>query len=209
MSIDSRPVLVSSGSFDLGRSVRRQACQPAPRPGHSGGVRERQEAAESARVGRFERVFSEHGRSVFAYAARRAPDRADDVVAETFAVAWRRFDDLPDDVEPWLYAVARRVLAGQWRSESRQSALVSRLVDLATASAQGTIDEADHSELYDALGQLAESDREALLLTYWEGLEPERAALVLGISRDAFNQRVHRARERLRALCQEAKTTDE
>lgn len=158
---------------------------------------------------RFERVFSEHGRSVFAYAARRAADRADDVVAETFAVAWRRFDDLPEDIEPWLYGVARRVLAGHWRSDSRQSALVSRLVDLATPASDETVEETDHSELYAALGRLAESDREALLLTYWEELEPERAALALGISRDAFNQRVHRARERLRALCQEAKANHE
>ena len=143
---------------------------------------------------------------MFAYVARRAPDRADDVVAETFAIAWRRFDDLPPDVEPWLYGVARRVLAGQWRSQSRQSALVSRLVDVTSAAAASDND-TDHGDLYEALGRLGESDREALLLTYWEGLEPERAAVVLGISRDAVNQRVHRARERLRALCQEAKAT--
>jgi RNA polymerase sigma-70 factor (ECF subfamily) len=167
-------------------------------------VRGRRQAAERARVERFERVFAEHSRSVFAYAARRAPERADDVVAETFAVAWRRFDELPPDVEPWLYGVARRALAGQWRSQSRQSALVSRLVDVTSAAAG---DGADHAELYDALAQLGETDREALLLTYWEGLEPERAAAVLEISRDALNQRVHRARQRLRALCQEAKAT--
>jgi RNA polymerase sigma-70 factor (ECF subfamily) len=155
-------------------------------------------------VERFERVFAAHSRSVFAYAARRAPERADDVVAETFAVAWRRFDDLPQDVEPWLYGVARRVLAGQWRSQSRESALVSRLVDLTQVAGD---DDADHSELYEALGRLGETDREALLLTYWEGLEPERAAAVLEISRDALNQRVHRARQRLKALCREAKAT--
>jgi RNA polymerase sigma factor (sigma-70 family) len=170
-------------------------------------VRGRPQAGERARVARFERVFAEHGRNVFAYAARRAPDRADDVVAETFAVAWRRFDEIPADVEPWLYGVARRVLAGQWRAQSRQSALVSRLVDVTPAAAETGERDADHSALYDALGRLSESDREALLLTYWEGLEPERAAAVLEISRDALNQRVHRARERLRALCQEAKAT--
>lgn len=152
-------------------------------------------------------MFAEHSRAVFAYAARRAPERADDVVAETFAVAWRRFDELPPDVEPWLYGVARRVLAGQWRSQSRQSALVSRLIDVTSAGAGRSGDEGDHSDLYEALGRLGESDREALLLTYWEGLEPERAAAVLGISRNAVNQRVHRARGRLRALCQEAKAT--
>jgi RNA polymerase sigma factor (sigma-70 family) len=157
------------------------------------------------RAERFELMFAEYSRSVFAYAARRAPERADDVVAETFAVAWRRFDELPVDLEPWLYGVARRVLAGQWRSQSRQLALVSRLVEVAPL-ADGE-DDSDHADLYEALGRLGESDREALLLTYWEGLEPERAAAVLEISRDALNQRVHRARERLRALCHELKAT--
>jgi RNA polymerase sigma factor (sigma-70 family) len=170
-------------------------------------VRKRGQARERARVEQFERVFAAHSRSVFAYAARRAPERADDVVAETFAVVWRRFDELPPDVEPWLYGVARRVLAGQWRSQSRQSALVSRLVDVSLISAGDSGDDSDHSALHEALGRLSESDREALLLTYWEGLEAARAAAVLEISRDALNQRLHRARERLRALCQEAKAT--
>jgi RNA polymerase sigma factor (sigma-70 family) len=189
----------------LGNEGSRSGCQRTSLGGHSGGVRGRLQSRDRARVARFERMFAEHSRSVFAYAARRAPERADDVVAETFAVAWRRFDDLPRDVEPWLFGVARRVLAGQWRSQSRQSALVSRLIEI--DARQAPEGEADYADIYGVLGQLSESDREVLMLTYWEGLAPERAAVVLGISRDAVNQRVHRARERLRALCQEAKAT--
>jgi RNA polymerase sigma-70 factor, ECF subfamily len=165
----------------------------------------RREASTRSRNERLERLFHAHSRQVLAYAARRAPDRADDVVAETFAIAWRRLDDLPEDAEPWLYGVARRVLAGYWRSESRQHALISRICEIAPMPME---DEPDHERLYELLASLGEPDREALLLTYWEGLEPERAAAVLGISRDAFNQRVHRARERLRAasLCETTRT---
>jgi RNA polymerase sigma factor (sigma-70 family) len=170
-------------------------------------VRRSRPGGQGERAERFERLYAEHGRGVFAYAARRAPERADDVVAETFAVAWRRLDALPADAEPWLYGVARRVLAGQWRTQSRQSALVSRLVDTGSLDSASGDEGPEHGELHEALGKLSESDREALLLTYWEGLEPERAAAVLEISRDAFNQRVHRARQRLRALCSEAKAT--
>jgi Sigma-70 region 2 len=50
----------------------------------------RRPATSGARVEILERLFRDHARQVFAYAARRAPDRADDVVAETFAIAWRR-----------------------------------------------------------------------------------------------------------------------
>jgi RNA polymerase sigma-70 factor (ECF subfamily) len=168
-------------------------------------VRRRRRQGQIERSERFERLFAAHARHVFGYAARRAPERADDVVAETFAVAWRRLDDVPADAEAWLYGVARRVLAGQWRTQARQTALVSRLVEVAPEPASDP--DVDHAELYAALDRLGESDREALLLTYWEGLPPERAARALGIRRDAFNQRVHRARERLRGLCEEVEAT--
>jgi RNA polymerase sigma-70 factor (ECF subfamily) len=168
-------------------------------------MRARHRSSERARYERFDRVFEEHSRAIYAYAARRDAQRADDVVGETFAVAWRKLDELPVDERPWLYGIARRVLAGQWRSQTRQLALVSRLVETSPAQPSRGDDETEHADLYDALGHLGESDREILLLIYWEGLEPERAAAVLEISRDALSQRLHRARERLRALCQEGK----
>ena len=49
-----------------------------------------------------------------------------------------------------------------------------------------------------ALGMLAESDREVLLLAAWEQLEPAEIATVLGITKTAARSRLHRARARLR-----------
>ena len=51
------------------------------------------------------------------------------MVSSTFLVAWRRFDPVPVDALPWLIGVARRVLADQWRAESRRKALGDRLAD--------------------------------------------------------------------------------
>jgi RNA polymerase sigma-70 factor (ECF subfamily) len=47
---------------------------------------------------------------------------------------------------------------------------------------------------------LSELDREVLLLTVWEGLEPRDAAQVLGVSSAAVRTRLSRARARLREL---------
>ena len=47
-------------------------------------------------------------------------------------------------------------------------------------------------------------DREALLLTAWEGLSPERAARAAGCSRATFHVRLHRARKRLAHALEEA-----
>ena len=45
---------------------------------------------------------------------------------------------------------------------------------------------------------LGEIDRELLLLVYWEGLAPSRAAKVLGLAPAAARTRLWRSRRRLR-----------
>ncbi len=60
-------------------------------------------------------MFTRHYSPVLAYARRRVPHEAGDVVGEVFLTAWRRLDELPDGdaVRVWLYATARRVIANQ------------------------------------------------------------------------------------------------
>ncbi len=48
-----------------------------------------------------------------------------------------------------------------------------------------------------ALARLGERDQEVLRLAAWEGLDPSRAAAVLGCSRGALAGRLRRARRRL------------
>ena len=48
-----------------------------------------------------------------------------------------------------------------------------------------------------ALDALKPIDREALLLTAWEGLPADRAARAAGCSTATFHVRLHRARKRL------------
>jgi RNA polymerase sigma-70 factor, ECF subfamily len=69
---------------------------------------------------RFTRLFETHYAAVRAYAWRRGPDTADDVVAETFALAWQRFDRVPSEPLPWLIAIARNVRLNQERGERRR-----------------------------------------------------------------------------------------
>lgn len=76
---------------------------------------------------RFEAIYREHFASVDAYARRRVPSRADDIVAETFLVVWRRLDEVPADALPWVYGVARRVVSNVRRGSQRQEAVAERL----------------------------------------------------------------------------------
>src|SRR5579875_1037709 len=77
---------------------------------------------------RFERIYRENFRAVLRFAALRIDrERAKDVAAETFLVAWRRLDDVPPEPRAWLLGVARKVIAGQYRTETRREALALRL----------------------------------------------------------------------------------
>jgi RNA polymerase sigma-70 factor (ECF subfamily) len=148
---------------------------------------------------RFERLYRENFRAVLRFAvARIDAERAKDVAAETFLVAWRRLDDVPAEPRPWLLGVARKVIAGQFRSETRRDALAVRLRGRQNPASSDLADEvADRDEVLAAFTVLREPDREVLRLVAWDGLTPAEAAEVLHVTRLAFAVRLHRARRRL------------
>jgi len=154
---------------------------------------------------RFRRVYASNFPALLAYATRRVdqPEDASDVVAETFLVAWRRSGDLPpdDEIRLWLYGVARRVLANLHRGGTRRERLGDRLRQrLGSVLARDPAGEVPQRLMVrEALARLDEPDRELIMLTIWEGLQPREAAEVLGISAGAARTRLSRARARLRA----------
>ena len=153
---------------------------------------------------RFRRVYASNFPALLAYAARRVdqPEDASDVVAETFLVAWRRRGHLPphDEIRLWLYGVARRVLANHHRGGARRERLGERLRQriVAAVSRDPAGEVPQRLQVRAALALLDEPDRELIMLTAWEGLQPREAAEVLGISAGAARTRLSRARARLR-----------
>ena len=143
------------------------------------------------------RLYERYAGEVHRYALRRSDrETADEITAQVFLVAWRRRSALPEDALPWLYGVARRTLAQQRRGAARRERLSARLRGEATEEAPGPL---LHDELLaGALRQLSQGDREALLLRYWEELEPAQIARAMGCSRATIAVRLHRARLRLR-----------
>lgn len=156
------------------------------------------------RSARFEVIFDQTYEPVLAYARRRAPADADDVVAETFAIAWRRLEHVPRDALPWLYGVARRLLSEERRAGRRREALILRMRRERSVLSDG--DAPRVQPVFEALSQLGARDREAIMLVAWEGLSAERAATAMGCSTVAFRVRLHRARARLRARLEEDET---
>jgi RNA polymerase sigma-70 factor (ECF subfamily) len=142
-------------------------------------------------------LYERHAESVHRYVLRRSDrETAEEVTAQVFMVAWRRRSAVPDDALPWLYGVARRALADHRRGLARRQRLGERLRVEAIEDTPGPamLD----GELTGALQRLSATDREALLLRYWEELEPARIAKAMGCSRSTMAVRLHRARLRLR-----------
>jgi RNA polymerase sigma-70 factor (ECF subfamily) len=159
---------------------------------------------EGAQVGaaeeRFRLLYDRSYSKVLGYALRRADSRDDaiDVVAETFLVAWRRLDDVPEGERAllWLYGTARRVLANQVRSSTRQRRVADRLAQLPAPHGLLDSDDGLSAAIGAAFRRLSDSDRELLLLAGWEELDPAQIAEVTGGTRGAVRVRLHRARAR-------------
>ena len=156
------------------------------------------DAADTARL---TELFHRHSRRVYAYARRHVEEtHCDDIVSETFLVAWRKPEHVPDEPLPWLIGVARNVIANHRRSTHRADRLWLRAVreGWTTTSPSADAGLVERESMVAALSECSEAEREALLLTAWDGLTPEQAALVAGCSSRAFTVRLHRARTRLR-----------
>lgn len=149
---------------------------------------------------RFERLWRAHYAAIHAHASRRVGERADEVCAEVFLIAWRRLGEVPRDELPWLLTASRNVIGTTWRGDARRAQLRDRLEAEPAPAGEGMPAGSD-PELDTALAQLGERDRELVLLVYWEGLSPGRAARALGLAPAAARTRLWRARRRLgRAL---------
>lgn len=161
---------------------------------------------EQEHEAQFTRFYKRFYPRVLGYALRRIqPDLAHDVADETFLVAWRRWDEVPGNALPWLLVTARNVISDLVRRNQRQDAIAIALSQLAESIGETGADviAVERITVLGALARLPEQDRDALMLTVWDGLDHSEAATVCGCSRATFAVRLHRARRRLTAVLEE------
>jgi len=102
----------------------------------------------------------------------------------------------------WLHRTAQNLAANAVRSEVRRRAREQEAVamnQLLAAEPEASW-EAIAPRLDDALGKLNDTERDAVLLRYFERKSARDMAEILGISEDTAQKRVNRAVERLREL---------
>jgi RNA polymerase sigma-70 factor (ECF subfamily) len=151
----------------------------------------------------FKQLYERYCLAVHAYCIRRAGQEvAADAFSETFLVAWRRLDRIPPEPKtlPYLYGVAARVLANQRRSLHRRNRLDLKLALEITAVPDPAVivaRKAQDAEVLAAVRRLAPRDREIVMLYTWEELPRETIAEMMGMTKTAVDQRIHRSYKRL------------
>jgi RNA polymerase sigma-70 factor (ECF subfamily) len=158
---------------------------------------------------RFAVLFDRHAARIHRYAARRVGrEVADDLVAETFLAAFakrRGYFTAYRDAGPWLYGIATNLVGQHRREEVRQfrirQAAWPELAEPGHAE-RVTADVTARSvrrQLAAALAELADGDRDVLVLIAWEQLSYTETARALAIPVGTVRSRLNRARARLRA----------
>lgn len=145
------------------------------------------------------------------YARRRLwplpPMAVDDIVSRVLETMWRRRADIPEEATiPWVIGVTRRVLANSHRGQKRQRALLARQRSSGVSEAAGESFIADETVRV-ALDRLSESDREILILHYWDGVAVPDLAGVLNITVNAAAVRLTRSRQRFETAYREIANT--
>lgn len=146
----------------------------------------------------FGALFRAHIAEISRFLARRLPaDQVDDIASDLFEIAWSKRSSIPKDFElPWLYKTARYLISNHRRKEAGRYSILATLAEPVAAPSAEVIALAD-MELAEAWRKLPLKDQEVLAMWSFDGLEPNQIAKALGLSTNAVNVRLSRAKKSL------------
>lgn len=140
---------------------------------------------------RFEDLYTEYLKPVYAYVAYRLVNRADaeDVTALVFEKAWGafpRYDSRKGTVTSWLFTIARNCLSDHFRSQGRKATLVELHDDLAGDGGNDPEPRLQaletRRELLAALEALDEREREIVSLKFGGSMNNREIGRLLNLS---------------------------
>jgi RNA polymerase sigma factor (sigma-70 family) len=166
------------------------------------------EYAEKGNEAAFRELVHRHTNLVYSAAWRQvaSPDIASDVAQSVFTDLARKAGSLArtwnDDasVLAWLYRSTRFAALKFLRDDQRRQAHERQVMENFDPASETSADwERMHPMLDEAMLDLDEEDRKALLLRFFKSLDFRAIGQMLGVSDDTAQKRVSRALEKLRA----------
>jgi RNA polymerase sigma-70 factor (ECF subfamily) len=153
----------------------------------------------------FRILVDRHLASIVTLARRMLKDEAeaDDIAQEALLRLWRAGESLdlgPQGLRPWLRRVTSNLCLDRIRS-GRRTVVTDEVPEVAEAPTQATgLEEQDLARrVGEAMNALPERQRRALTLFHHEGLSQAEVGEVLGVSDEAVESLLARARRALRA----------
>ena len=162
----------------------------------------------------FEAIVAEHQAELIRHARRRTNDAgtAEDLVQEAFIRAYRAFDRINDDsrVRPWLHQILANVCVDDAYRRRRDDNKTERFsCDTTMALVEPSIEQQlglhiNDTGLEQALADLPDTHRQALIMRFVDELDYDEIALSTGVSEPNARARVSRARNAMRRAIQGA-----
>ena len=149
-------------------------------------------------------LVSTHLAPLNRYARRMLGDRdeADDVTQEVFVRLWtdaHRYRPEAARLTTWLHRIAHNLCVDWQRRHGRVSLAGDALPEGEAPGPDSRLDGADRvRRVRDAVGALPERQRSALVLCHYQGLGNREAAEIVGVSVEALESLLARARRTLR-----------
>ena len=137
----------------------------------------------------------------YSRALTRDTQRADDLVQDTLVRALMKQDrwEPGTNLRAWLFTLMHNQYVNNVRRANREAGTID--IDDVSSSLVATTDPTASRQLYElerALGQLADEQREVILLVGLEGFSYEDAAKILAVPVGTVRSRLSRGRESLR-----------
>ncbi|HEY7088511.1 MAG TPA: sigma-70 family RNA polymerase sigma factor [Tepidisphaeraceae bacterium] len=157
----------------------------------------------------FKALVDQHGGGVYAQCLRQLRDKhlAEDVTQAVFLVLARKARSLPADVvlPAWLFKVTRYACSNALRTQARRA---HHEREVAIMNQQNLHSQHPHQDspgdlelmLDDALARLGRSDRQAIILRYYSGMDTAEVGQSLGLSAESARRRISRAVAKLRDI---------
>ena len=154
------------------------------------------EAAQDGHLESFGALYQRYYSSMvtLAYSMLADRDLAEDAAQESFVVACRDLSNLrsKDKFGPWLAGICRNITRQMYRAEGKSIAL-----NVSASPENESKKDCRVDAICRAVWKLPASDRELIVLRYYDNMHYEQIAQILDISIQAVNGRLIRAKRKI------------